>query len=70
MIEVENNRVKCEIGTKEPDQLRSAEQIALYQEVVNQFKLANQLFEKYKREYGTDKRAINRILNMLNGGTI
>jgi hypothetical protein len=65
MIEVANNKIKCELG---PDDERTQEQILLYQQVVEQMKKANELFLEYKNKYATDKRAIERLLKLFNGG--
>ena len=65
MIEITNNKVKCELS---PEEERTQEQILLYQQVVEQMQKANELFLEYKNKYATDKRAIERLLKLFNGG--
>ena len=70
MIEVENNKVKCNMGMYEPEPIRSGEQEADYERVIEAVRTAHELFEAYKFKYGTDKRGINKLLSSLNGGRI
>ena len=67
MIEVESNKIKCELSEYTPE-TKSERQEAMFQEVAKQVHLAHQMVEEYKREFGTDKRGIDRLLKKLNGG--
>ena len=68
MIEIVNNKIKCDINSKEEQIQRTAMQEKKLKEVMEAYKQADKLFEEYKREFGVDKSGINKIISRLNGG--
>ncbi len=65
MIEVTNNKVKCNI--KEEEKM-PRDQLEKYKEVIAAFNYANSLFTEYKNEFGIDKQSAEKLLYVLNGG--
>ena len=71
MIEITNNRVKCDMGIGSESEVEYGEEQALaFQEVAEAIHRAKELYEQYKLKYGTDRRGIDRVLRSLNGGII
>lgn len=69
MIEISNNKVKCNMGAGSESEVEyGEEQARAFQEVAEAIHRAHELYEAYKIKYGTDKRGIDRILRSLNGG--
>ncbi len=52
------------------DSNRTMEQEELYKRVIEASHTAHQLFDEYKRKYGTDKQGISKVIKMLNGGSV
>ena len=69
MIEVSSNKTKCNIRNETGGgQWETEEQKDLYLQVISAFDHAYELFNEYKKKYGTDKNGINKIVKTLNGG--
>jgi len=69
MIEISNNKIKCTINSREEEETPRTEiQEKKFAEVIDAYKKADKLFDEYKKEFGTDKSGINKILKRLNGG--